>query len=95
MQFFFYAVYCKSCLDPTDEGLNCQVCQSPHPGQSPRVCLELDHFLEEKFSKEYSIRRELLHLSLVNHQIDKTTTSNDFYNLSSLQRLTFLRYIKC
>ncbi|XP_020260157.1 E3 ubiquitin-protein ligase PRT1-like isoform X2 [Asparagus officinalis] len=55
-------VYCQSCLCFTVDGLlRCQVCDSVHPGNFPKVCLEMDHFLEEQFPKEYCARRENLH----------------------------------
>ncbi|XP_056170428.1 E3 ubiquitin-protein ligase PRT1 isoform X2 [Syzygium oleosum] len=51
-------VYCESCIVyPADEKLTCQVCQSRHPGGLPKVCLELDHFLEQQFPDEYALRR--------------------------------------
>lgn len=40
--------------------LRCQVCQSPHPRGFPKVCLELDHFLEEQFPEEYRQRRNAI-----------------------------------
>ncbi|XP_065020761.1 E3 ubiquitin-protein ligase PRT1-like isoform X1 [Musa acuminata AAA Group] len=52
-------VYCVSCLsDLSGEHLRCQVCQSFHPGEFPNICLDLDHFLEERFPREYAVRRE-------------------------------------
>ncbi|KAM3731668.1 hypothetical protein ACB098_12G181400 [Castanea mollissima] len=51
-------VYCESCvIIPAVEMLKCQVCQTSHPRGFPKVCLELDHFLEEQFPKEYMLRR--------------------------------------
>ncbi|KAL3716216.1 hypothetical protein ACJRO7_007905 [Eucalyptus globulus] len=51
-------VYCESCIVyPADEKLTCQVCKSRHPGRLPKVCLELDHFLEQQFPEEYALRR--------------------------------------
>ncbi|OVA03943.1 zinc finger protein [Macleaya cordata] len=51
--------YCESCLAISEnETLICQLCRSPHPNGFPKVCLELDHFLEARFSKEYMLRRE-------------------------------------
>ncbi|PIM97102.1 hypothetical protein CDL12_30435 [Handroanthus impetiginosus] len=51
-------VFCVCCIViQTDEMLKCEVCQSPHPGDIPKVCLEFDHFLEEQFPKEYGLRR--------------------------------------
>ncbi|KAG8389092.1 hypothetical protein BUALT_Bualt02G0193300 [Buddleja alternifolia] len=42
--------------------LTCGVCQSPHPGEVPKVCLEFDHFLEEQFPEEYRVRRDTLQM---------------------------------
>ncbi|XP_072985958.1 E3 ubiquitin-protein ligase PRT1 isoform X1 [Typha latifolia] len=56
-------VYCASCLSSfPGESLKCQVCQSLHPGKFPNVCLDLDHFLEERFPIEYASRREKVQL---------------------------------
>ncbi|XP_011080193.1 E3 ubiquitin-protein ligase PRT1 isoform X1 [Sesamum indicum] len=55
--------FCICCIVPqTSEMLKCQVCQSPHPGDIPKVCLEFDHFLEEQFPKEYGLKREALQM---------------------------------
>ncbi|URE39391.1 Zinc finger, ZZ type [Musa troglodytarum] len=52
-------VYCESCLSGlSGEHLQCQVCQSFHPGEFPNICLDLDHFLEEEFPREYAVRRD-------------------------------------
>lgn len=54
---YVVAVYCKTCIvRPSDSPLKCQVCQNLHPSDFPKVCLELDKFLEENFSKEYTMR---------------------------------------
>lgn len=54
-------VFCKSCIScPMDGSLRCQVCHSSHPGGFPRVCLELDNFLLEKFPEEYAHRKAAL-----------------------------------
>ncbi|XP_030933670.1 E3 ubiquitin-protein ligase PRT1 isoform X3 [Quercus lobata] len=59
-------VYCESCvIIPAVEMLKCQVCQTSHPRGLPKVCLELDHFLEEQFPKEYKLRRDGILLKLV------------------------------
>ncbi|WOL09957.1 hypothetical protein Cni_G18711 [Canna indica] len=56
-------VYCQSCLsDLSGEPLQCHVCQSLHPGDFPNVCLNLGHFLEEVFPREYAMRREEVQL---------------------------------
>lgn len=69
--FFFLlgTVYCESCiLTAKDGSLTCQLCQSPHPGGFPKVCLELDNFLVEQFPKEHSYRREALQNKVRCHQ---------------------------
>lgn len=59
-------VYCESCvIVPAVEMLKCLVCQTSHPRGFPKVCLELDHFLEEQFPKEYMLRRDATLLKLV------------------------------
>ncbi|KAF8006202.1 hypothetical protein BT93_K0490 [Corymbia citriodora subsp. variegata] len=51
-------LYCESCIVyQADEKLTCQVCKSRHPRGLPKVCLELDHFLEQQFTEEYASRR--------------------------------------
>ncbi|KAI3411676.1 uncharacterized protein J3R85_017718, partial [Psidium guajava] len=51
-------VFCESCIvNPADEKIKCQVCQSRHPRGLLEVCLELDHFLEQQFPEEYALRR--------------------------------------
>ncbi|KAK8955897.1 E3 ubiquitin-protein ligase PRT1 [Platanthera guangdongensis] len=63
-------VFCESCLSRMgSEDLKCHICQSIHPGEFPKICLDLDRFLEEQFSNEYSTRRERLQqLKKLNHQ---------------------------
>lgn len=52
-------VYCESCIVvPEDEVIMCSACESPHPGQVPKVCLEFINFLEEKFPEEYAVQRK-------------------------------------
>lgn len=59
-------VYCETCItDLPHEVLICQVCQSPHPGGFPKVCLALDQFLEEQFPEEYTQRRDAIQLSQI------------------------------
>ncbi|XP_020696097.1 E3 ubiquitin-protein ligase PRT1 isoform X2 [Dendrobium catenatum] len=54
-------VFCESCLATIgSEALKCHVCQSIHPGEFPKICLDLDHVLEEQFPNEYTTRRERL-----------------------------------
>ncbi|XP_057963952.1 E3 ubiquitin-protein ligase PRT1 isoform X2 [Malania oleifera] len=50
--------YCKTCVEmPMDGTLRCQVCQCLDPRGFPKVCLELDHFLEQQFPEEYAMRK--------------------------------------
>lgn len=57
--YFPVTVYCESCLIKQMNGpLKCQVCDSLHPGNLPKVCLEMDQFLEEQFPNEYLARCE-------------------------------------
>lgn len=52
-------VFCDSCMSGlATKPLNCPVCESLHPGEFPNVCLDLDHFLQEQFPKEYLMRKE-------------------------------------
>ncbi|KAJ3682372.1 hypothetical protein LUZ60_014945 [Juncus effusus] len=52
-------VYCDSCmLSMAGEKIICKVCKSPHPGEFPNVCLDLNHFIEENFPKEYSLKKQ-------------------------------------
>ncbi|XP_010920334.1 E3 ubiquitin-protein ligase PRT1 isoform X2 [Elaeis guineensis] len=54
-------VFCESCLSGiVGHQVKCQVCQSLHPGEFPNICLDLDHFLEEQFPREYVMRRETI-----------------------------------
>lgn len=58
-------VYCETCIiTPTVQQLKCEVCRCLNPNGFPKVCLELDQFLEEQFSKEYALRRDVI----LNHE---------------------------
>ncbi|CDP03867.1 unnamed protein product [Coffea canephora] len=49
--------YCESCIvTQTNETVKCQKCESRHRGQTPKVCLEFDNFLEEQFPADYALR---------------------------------------
>lgn len=51
-------VYCEGCIIyPNNKLCECPVCQSTHPNGFPKVCLVLEHFLEEHFSEEYVARK--------------------------------------
>lgn len=63
-------VYCESCIVvPEDEVIICSACESPHPGQVPKVCLEFSYFLEEKFTEEYAVQRKMLNTSNCNFDL--------------------------
>ncbi|KAF3792197.1 E3 ubiquitin-protein ligase [Nymphaea thermarum] len=50
--------FCRSCVTNLQNGsLICEVCQSPHPGECSKVCLEFDRFLQEEFPEAYVQRR--------------------------------------
>ncbi|KAK6914271.1 Zinc finger, ZZ-type [Dillenia turbinata] len=52
-------VYCELCIMNTADGKSkCQVCQMLDPNSYTKVCLILEHFLEEHFPEEYSQRRD-------------------------------------
>jgi hypothetical protein len=67
-------VYCEACIVLAGEAIRCQVCQSPHPSGFPKVCLELDHFLEEQFPEEYTARRGTVQLKQVQFQHENSPT---------------------
>ncbi|KAK9140861.1 hypothetical protein Scep_010542 [Stephania cephalantha] len=74
-------VYCESCIfRQVDEQFRCQLCESPHPKGLLNVCLELDRFLEEHFSKEYAIRREAIRLQHIDSQQSAAQGRNCFEN---------------
>lgn len=68
-------VFCESCLASMgSEALKCHICQSIHPGEFPKICLDLDRFLEEQFPNEYTTRRERLQqLKKLNDQCGGTS----------------------
>lgn len=75
-------VYCRSCLHVLiDKPLKCQICRGMHPGDLPYVCLDLDHFLEEQFPREYTTRKQK-ELEKVNQQ---DNSSSSFSRESSSQ----------
>ncbi|KAG1353991.1 putative E3 ubiquitin-protein ligase PRT1 [Cocos nucifera] len=58
-------VFCEYCLfSIIGDQVKCQVCQSFHPGEFPNICLDLDHFLEEQFPREYVMRRETISMTV-------------------------------
>ncbi|CAJ1796558.1 unnamed protein product [Sphenostylis stenocarpa] len=64
-------VCCQTCvINIDDDMLRCQVCQSPHPRGFPKVCLELDHFLEEKFPEEYRQRRDAIEIQQIKVKLE-------------------------
>ncbi|KAE9603360.1 hypothetical protein Lal_00008217 [Lupinus albus] len=69
-------VYCETCIvNLAVEVLKCEVCQSLHPKGFPKVCLALDHFLEEQFPEEYAKRRDAVQLSQLIVKPDTTSCS--------------------
>ncbi|XP_020229536.1 E3 ubiquitin-protein ligase PRT1 isoform X2 [Cajanus cajan] len=69
-------VCCETCLINIAEViLKCQVCKSPHPRGSPKVCLALDHFLEEQFPDEYAQRRNAMQLNRIKVELETTSCS--------------------
>ncbi|KAK6937654.1 hypothetical protein RJ641_031162 [Dillenia turbinata] len=67
--------YCQTCIGmPNDDVLTCQVCERIHPHGFPKVCLELDHFFEEQFPKEYALRRDASQIIDVHFQNASSTT---------------------
>lgn len=60
-----------------DEKFRCEVCQVLHPSGLPKVCLEFDHFLEEQFPEEYTLRREAVQRKVI-HQHDAPSTCLSF-----------------
>uniref|UniRef100_A0A199U9V3 RING-type domain-containing protein n=1 Tax=Manihot esculenta TaxID=3983 RepID=A0A199U9V3_MANES len=66
--------YCEACIMASvDKGLKCQMCQFLHPTTSPKVCLELDCFLERQFPKEYASRRDVVQLKQACMEIENQT----------------------
>jgi hypothetical protein len=65
-------VYCESCIINPSNMINCQACQCVQPNGFPKVCLVLDHFLEDRFSIEYTARRSAV-LNLAGSQCGNST----------------------
>lgn len=88
--FFVFLVYCETCIiTPTVQQLKCEVCQCLNPNGFPKVCLELDQFLEEQFSKEYALRRGVI----LNHEFPtmcmSRCTVNSLYLYQCVYSLNF------
>ncbi|KAI7743578.1 hypothetical protein M8C21_000777 [Ambrosia artemisiifolia] len=88
-------VYCEGCITiPTEGMLKCQVCECRHPSGRPKVCRELDHFIEEQFSSEYTLRRSVIQQK--QEQAQNTNSSNEastqFPMLSLPTGETFLQW---
>ncbi|KAG5567295.1 hypothetical protein RHGRI_002753 [Rhododendron griersonianum] len=71
---FKSTLYCEACIELAGEAIRCQICQSPHPGGFPKVCLEFNHFLEEQFPEEYTARRGTVQPKLVQFQHESSPT---------------------
>ena len=67
----------------------CQVCQSPHPRGFPKVCLALDHLLEEQFPEEYAQRRDAVQLSQI--KVKPETSSSCTYFCLLFSKRYFLK----
>ncbi|GKB61323.1 E3 ubiquitin protein ligase PRT1-like protein isoform X1 [Tanacetum coccineum] len=66
-------VFCEACVTiPTEWVLKCQVCELRHPSGVPKVCRELDNFLEEQYSSEYALRRSSIQLNHEQTQISNS-----------------------
>ncbi|KAK1437366.1 hypothetical protein QVD17_03157 [Tagetes erecta] len=88
-------VYCEGCITiPTEGMLKCRVCECRHPSGHPKVCRELDQFLEEQFSLEYSVRRSSIQQN--QDQTQNTSSSNEvstqFPKLSFPTEESFLQW---
>ncbi|KAF5746328.1 hypothetical protein HS088_TW06G00499 [Tripterygium wilfordii] len=68
-------VYCENCIiNPVDQMIRCKVCNSSHPGGSPKVCLELAEFLKEQFPKDYALRIDTVQQKQANFENESQTT---------------------
>ncbi|KDP26394.1 hypothetical protein JCGZ_17552 [Jatropha curcas] len=77
--------YCESCIVGSSDGmLRCQACQSLHPIGCPKVCLDLDHFVQEHFPREYALRREAVQLKQALSDNENPTYSTGASNKDSL-----------
>ncbi|KAI3506915.1 hypothetical protein L1887_21553 [Cichorium endivia] len=87
-------VYCEACITiPTEGMLKCEVCESRHPSGLPKVCRELDHFLEEQFSSEYAIRKNTIKVNQELTEKNKTTSNGiEFPKLSFPTAENFLQW---
>ncbi|KAI4319324.1 hypothetical protein MLD38_032934 [Melastoma candidum] len=71
-------VFCKCCIpEAVPEKFECPLCHSLHPGDSPKVCLALDQFLEEEFSDEYASRKSAARSNDITPKIKSPKTGND------------------
>nr|GFA40716.1 E3 ubiquitin-protein ligase PRT1-like isoform X1 [Tanacetum cinerariifolium] len=79
-------VFCEACVTiPTEWVLKCQVCELRHPSGVPKVCMELDNFLEEQYSSEYALRRSSIQLN--HEQTHISNSPNDA--ATQVSRLSF------
>ncbi|KAJ0647450.1 putative transcription factor interactor and regulator LIM family [Helianthus annuus] len=80
-------VYCEGCISiPTEGMLKCEACECRHPSGPPKLCRELDHFLEEQFSSEYALRRSLIQQK--NQEQTQSTSSSNEAN-TQVSKLSF------
>ncbi|XP_076960900.1 E3 ubiquitin-protein ligase PRT1-like [Bidens hawaiensis] len=83
-------VYCESCVTIPAEGmLMCQVCECRHPSGFPKVCRELDRFLEDQFSSEYALKRSIIQQNQERNQ--KVSTQSP--RLSFPMKEDFLKWL--
>lgn len=81
-------VYCETCItDLSHEMFRCQVCQSPHPGGFPKVCLALDQYLEEQFPEEYTQRRDAIQLGQI--KVQPETASSCSLSTDNRERMAW------
>lgn len=81
-------VYCETCItDLSHEMFRCQVCQSPHPGGFPKVCLALDQYLEEQLPEEYTQRRDAIQLGQI--KVQPETTSSCSLSTDNTERIAW------
>lgn len=88
--------YCESCIAlPTNEMIRCHVCQIKHPGKAPKVCLELDDFLEEQLPIEYAKRRTSFQLKQDHLQQESSTTCMQQYDILLCSFIATFCFIYC
>ncbi|XP_071719034.1 E3 ubiquitin-protein ligase PRT1-like [Rutidosis leptorrhynchoides] len=71
-------VFCEVCIvGVTNEQCRCPVCQNVHPNGYPKVCCDLDRFLEQHLSEEYNAKKVAINkLSETSEQKIASTVTN-------------------